>query len=105
MGTFSALDILLQVSAACASIGRVYTSDRVVGRRWNAAALLFIAFDYSLHYAYHRNDIYFTGALVFWTLSIRTAVILVFKLEGEDYGPRLARALIAGTAWLACAGI
>jgi hypothetical protein len=77
----------------------------VVGRGWNAAALLFIAFDYSLHYTYHRNNIYFSGALVFWTLSVRTAIILLFKLDGEDYWRRLGRALIAGTAWLACVGI
>jgi hypothetical protein len=105
MGIFSVLDILLQVAAACASIGRVYTPHRVIGRRWNAAALLCIALDYSLHYIIQQKGIYFTGALVFWTLSLRTAIILIFKLEGDDYGRKLLRVLIAGTAWLACAVI
>jgi hypothetical protein len=43
--------------------------------------------------------------LIFWTLSVRTLIILLFKLEGDDYWRRLARVLTAGTAWLACAGI
>jgi hypothetical protein len=105
MGTFLILNILFQISAACASIGRVYTQHRVIGRRWNAAALLFIALDYSLYYRYLQNGIYMTGALVFWSLTLRTAIILALNLEGEDYWRRLARGLIAATAWLACSVI
>jgi hypothetical protein len=105
MSIFSVIDILLQVSAACASVGRVYTTHRVVGRRWNAAALLFIALDYTLNYGHRQSDIYLTGAFIFWTLSVRTAIILLIRLDGSDYRRRLARALIAGTAWLVCAVI
>jgi hypothetical protein len=102
---FPILDIGLQVSAAVASIGRVYTPHRLVGRRWNAAALLFIALDYSANYIHDWRDIHFTGALVFWALTARTAVILGLQLDGDDRWRKLSRALIAGAAWMACAGI
>jgi hypothetical protein len=102
---FPILDIGLQVSAAVASVGRVYTPHRLVGRRWNAAALLFIALDYSGNYVHDWRDIHFTGALVFWALTARTAVILGFQLDGDDRWRKLSRALIAGAAWIACAGI
>src|SRR5216683_3079987 len=102
---FPILDIVLQISAAVSSVGRVYTPNRVVGRRWNAAALLFIALDYTGVYLQEKKDIYFTGALVFWALTARTAVILGFKLDGNDRWRKLSRALIAGAAWMTCAGI
>lgn len=102
---FPIIDIVLQISAAVASIGRVYTSNRVIGRRWNSAALLFIALDYTGNYFQGRKDIHFTGALIFWALTVRTAIILGFNLDGDDRWRKLSRALIAGAAWIACATI
>jgi hypothetical protein len=102
---FPILDTVLQISAAVASVGRVYTSNRVIGRRWNLAALLFIALDYSVNYVYDSKDIHFTGALIFWSLTLRTAVILGLRLDGNDSRRRISRALIAAAAWTTCAGI
>jgi hypothetical protein len=99
---FSILDIVLQILAAVASVGRVYTSNRVIGRRWNTAALLFIALDYSGNYYQSWKAIHFTGALVFWALTVRTAIILGFKLDGDDRWRKLSRTLIAGAAWITC---
>ena len=105
MALFSILDVMLQVSAAGASVGRVYTPHRVVGRRWNAAALLFVALDYAANYLHDLKNIHFTGALVFGTLTARTAVILSFKLDGDDRWRELSRAFISGAAWIVCASI
>lgn len=99
------LDLLLQVLAGGASIGRVYTPHRVIGRRWNAAALLLIAIDYSVNYIQEAKDIHFTGAVVFWALTLRTAAILAFRLDGHDRWRQWSRALIAAAAWLVCAAI
>jgi hypothetical protein len=102
---FPILDIVLQISAAVASVGRVYTSNRVIGRRWNLAALLFIALDYSVNYVHDLKGIHFTGALIFWSLTARTAVILGLRLDGNDPRRKISRALIAAAAWITCAGI
>lgn len=102
---FPILDMALQIATAVASVGRVYTTNRVIGRRWNAAALLFIALDYTGDYLQDWKDIHFTGALIFWALTSRTAVILGLKLDGDDRWRKLSRALIAGAAWITCAVI
>ncbi len=105
MTIYGIVDVALQVLAAIASIGRVYTPHRITGRRWNAVALLSIAIDYSIDDVHIGENIYVTGTLVFWSLSIRTAIILVFNLDRPGYWRKLSRALIAGMAWLSCAVI
>jgi hypothetical protein len=102
MNVFILIDVLLQGLSAVASIGRVYTTNRVVGRRWNLSALSFVGLDYAVNYADAHRAIQFTGALVFGTLAVRTALILGFKLDGAERFRQVLRTLISGTAWLAC---
>jgi hypothetical protein len=103
MNVFVPIDVLLQGLSAVASVGRVYTTNRVVGRRWNLAALSFVGLDYAVNYAGAHKAIQFTGALVFGTLAVRTALILGLRLDGAERFRRVWRILISGAAWLACA--
>jgi hypothetical protein len=105
MNVFVLIDALLQGLSAVASVGRVYTTNRVVGRRWNLAALSFVGLDYAVNYADAHRAIQFTGALVFGTLAVRTGLILGFRLDGAVRSRQVWRALISGGAWLACAVI
>ena len=98
-------DILLQLLSAGASVGRVYTTDRVIGRRWNLLALSSIGVDYTVNYLHQGRSLHLTGALVFGALSARTAMILALRLDGAGHRRQLARALISTSAWLACVAI
>jgi hypothetical protein len=98
-------DILLQVGSATASVGRVYTVNRVVARKWNTVALLLISADYLIRFYLTPKDIYLNGSLVFGALAARTILILILNLDHGDRWRRVLRAGISGAAWILCAVI
>ena len=91
--------ILLQLTSAVASIGRVKTSSHVVSRRFNALALGAIAADFEVKYAHTGRPDFVVGLIVFVVLTVRTLLILGFgKIEGNTFRRRVACAV----AFLVC---
>jgi hypothetical protein len=92
--------ILLQLTSAVASIGRVKTSSHVVSRRFNASALGAVAADFAVKYAHMGRPDFLVGLIVFVVLTVRTLLILGFdKIEGNTSRRRVACAV----AFLVCA--
>ena len=91
--------ILLQLTSAVASIGRVKTSSHVVSRRFNALALGAVAADFGVKYAHTGRPDFVVGLIVFVVLTVRTLLILGFgKIEGNTFRRRVACAV----AFLVC---
>jgi hypothetical protein len=92
--------ILFQLTAALASVGRVNTSSHVVSRRFNALALGAIAADFAVKYAHRGRADFLVGLLVFAVLTARTLLILGFgAIEENSFRRRVACAV----AFLVCA--
>jgi hypothetical protein len=98
-------DLVLQVGSGAASVGRVYTLNRIVARKWNTVALLLISADYLIRFYSTPKAIYLNGSLVFGALAARTILILIFNLDHGDRWRGVLRAGISGTAWIVCAVI
>jgi hypothetical protein len=92
--------VLLQLTSAVASIGRVKTSSHIVSRRFNALALGAVAADFAVKYAHTGRPVFLVGLIVFVVLTVRTLLILAFrKIEGNTFRRRVACAV----AFLVCA--
>ena len=92
--------ILLQLTSAAASVGRVKTSSHIVSRRFNALALGAVAADFAVKYARTPRADYLVGLILFVVLTARTLLILGFsKIEGNTFRRRVACAV----AFLVCA--
>jgi hypothetical protein len=92
--------ILLQLTSAVASVGRVKTSSHIVSRRFNALALGAIAADFAVKYAHTVRADFLVGLILFVVLTVRTLLILGFsRIEGNTFRRRVACAV----ALLVCA--
>ena len=92
--------ILLQLTSAVASVGRVKTSSHIVSRRFNALALGAIAADFAVKYAHTGRADFLVGLILFVVLTVRTLLILGFsRIEGNTFRRRVACAV----ALLVCA--
>jgi hypothetical protein len=91
--------ILLQLTSAVASIGRVKTSSHIVSRRFNALALGAVAADFAVKYVHTGRPDFLVGLIVFVVLTVRTLLILGFgKIEENTSRRRVACAV----AFLVC---
>ena len=82
--------ILLQLTSAVASVGRVKTSSHIISRRFNALALAAVAADFAIKYAYAGGADFLVGLMVFVVLTVRTLLILGFaKIEGSTFRRRI----------------
>jgi hypothetical protein len=92
--------ILLQLTSAIASVGRVKTSSHIVSRRFNALALGAVAVDFAVKYAHTERVDFLVGLIVFVVLTVRTLLILAFgTIERDTFRRRVACAV----AFLVCA--
>ena len=79
--------ILLQLTSAVASVGRVKTSSHIVSRRFNALALAAVAADFAIKYGHTGRADFLVGLIVFVVLAVRTLLILGFgKIEENTFG-------------------
>jgi hypothetical protein len=91
--------ILFELTAAMASVGRVKTASHIVSRRFNALALGAVAADFAVKYARAGRADFLVGLMVFIVLTVRTLLILSFgKIEGNTFRRRVACAV----AFLVC---
>ena len=91
--------ILLQLTSAVASVGRVKTPSHIISRRFNALALGAVAADFAIKYSYAGRADFLVGLMVFVVLTVRTLLILGFgKIEGNTFRRRVACAV----AFLVC---
>jgi len=82
--------ILLQLTSAVASVGRVKTSSHIISRRFNALALAAVAADFAIKYSYAGRADFLVGLMVFVVLTVRTLLILGFaKIEGSTFRRRI----------------
>jgi hypothetical protein len=92
--------ILLQLTSAVASVGRVKTSSHIISRRFNALALGAVAADFAIKYSYAGRADFLVGLMVFVVLTVRTLLILGFaKIEGNTFRRRVTCVV----AFLVCA--
>ena len=92
--------ILLQLTSAVASIGRVKTSSHIVSRRFNALALGAVAADFAIKYDHTRRADFLVGLIVFVVLTVRTLLILgLGKIEEDTF----LRRVTCVVAFLVCA--
>ena len=65
MGVSVITQILLQLTSAVASVGRVKTSSHIVSRRFNALALGAVAADFAVKYAQMGRADFLVGLILF----------------------------------------
>jgi len=92
--------LLLQLTSAVASVGRVKTSSHIVSRRFNALALGAVAADFAIKYGHTGRADFLVGLIVFVVLTVRTLLILGFgKIEENTFRRRVTCVV----AFLVCA--
>jgi hypothetical protein len=86
--------ILVQLTAAAASIGRVNTSNYTVSRQFNAIALGAVAADFTEKFLRTGRPDDLVGLTLFTVLTVRTLLILGFsRIEGNTFRRRIACAV------------
>ena len=86
--------ILFQLTAAAASIGRVNTSNYTVSRQFNAIALGAVAADFTEKFLRTGRPDDLVGLTLFTVLTVRTLLLLGFNgIEGNTFRRRIACAI------------